>query len=52
MYMKRDKLVASKHAKLGMSVVCVSLEPTDEWHDWHFSIDITAGRVFRDSPSK
>ncbi|WP_141215578.1 hypothetical protein [Hahella sp. CCB-MM4] len=41
----------SEHPELGASVVCVSSNSIDGWHDWHFGLDLKGHSLFRHCPS-
>ncbi len=41
----------SEHPELGISVVCVTSDSIDGWHDWHFGVDLKGHNLFRHCPS-
>lgn len=48
---KFDFYYLSNHPTLGVSVICVTDAPVDNWRDWHFGYDIEEKKLFRHCPA-
>jgi len=42
----------ARHADYGVSVICESSTPVENWYDWQFRIDLQRKTLVRFSPSK